>query len=38
MENYIHNIQKLIYLHLISDCFMMISAQTSEQIQEEKSS
>ena len=26
------NLQKLIYLHLLTDCFMKISLQSSEQI------
>ena len=32
-ELYAQRFQKLLYLHLFSDCFMKISPQSSEQIQ-----
>ena len=32
-ELYAQRFQKLIYLHLFTDCFMNISPQSSEQIQ-----
>ena len=32
-ELYAQRFQKLIYLHLLTDCFMKISPQSSEQIQ-----
>ena len=32
-ELYAQRFQKLIYLHLFTDCFMKISSQMSEQIQ-----
>ena len=34
-ELYAQRLQKLIYLHLFTDCFMKISLQTSEQISEQ---